>query len=399
MIWNALLLALREIRNNLLRSSLTTLGIVIGVGAVILMVTLGAGATSRITDEFSSLGNNLLAIVPGQENGPPTAVTPFEISVVDKIQREIPDLTEVVPELAVQGVLVNGNHNHNSQIDGTTNAYLHSRNWTLVAGREFSPAEILAGKSVCIIGETDRRELFGDQVPVGQRIRINKITCEIIGILAPKGVSTFGQDMDELVLMPLKAVQRKIAGNTEVNVIRVLVDRPENIAHVKDLIQRLMREVRHIIPGQVDDFSVEDLQEITQIVTAVTLVLTAFLSAVAAVSLLVGGIGIMNIMLVSVTERTREIGIRLAIGARERDVLLQFLIEAILMSAFGGILGVLLGLGGSAAICYALKIPFVFQPGIVIIAVGFAAIVGVAFGYFPARRAARLDPIEALRHE
>ena len=399
MIWNALLLALREIRNNLLRSSLTTLGIVIGVGAVILMVTLGAGATSRITDEFSSLGNNLLAIVPGQENGPPTAVTPFEISVVDKIQREIPNLTEVVPELAVQGVLVNGNHNHNSQIDGTTNAYLHSRNWTLVAGREFSPAEILAGKSVCIIGETDRRELFGDQVPIGQRIRINKITCEIIGILAPKGVSTFGQDMDELVLMPLKAVQRKIAGNTEVNVIRVLVDRPENIAHVKDLIQRLMREVRHIIPGQVDDFSVEDLQEITQIVTAVTLVLTAFLSAVAAVSLLVGGIGIMNIMLVSVTERTREIGIRLAIGARERDVLLQFLIEAILMSAFGGILGVLLGLGGSAAICFALKIPFVFQPGIVIIAVGFAAIVGVAFGYFPARRAARLDPIEALRHE
>jgi putative ABC transport system permease protein len=399
MIWNAFLLALREIRNNLLRSSLTTLGIVIGVGAVILMVTLGAGATSRITDEFSSLGNNLLAIVPGQENGPPTAVTPFEISVVEKIQREIPNLTEVVPELAVQGVLVNGNHNHNSQIDGTTNAYLHSRNWTLVAGREFSPAEILAGKSVCIIGETDRRELFGDQVPVGQRIRINKITCEIIGILAPKGVSTFGQDMDELVLMPLKAVQRKIAGNTQVNVIRVLVDRPENIAHVKDLIQRLMREVRHIIPGQVDDFSVEDLQEITQIVTAVTLVLTAFLSAVAAVSLLVGGIGIMNIMLVSVTERTREIGIRLAIGARERDVLLQFLIEAILMSAFGGILGVLLGLGGSAAICYALKIPFVFQPGIVIIAVGFAAIVGVAFGYFPARRAARLDPIEALRHE
>jgi len=399
MIWNALLLALREIRNNLLRSSLTTLGIVIGVGAVILMVTLGAGATTRITAEFSSLGNNLLAIVPGQENGPPTAVTPFEISVVDKIQREIPNLTEVVPELAVQGVLVNGNHNHNSQIDGTTNAYLHSRNWTLIAGREFSPAEILAGKSVCIIGETDRRELFGDQVPVGQRIRINKITCEIIGVLAPKGVSTFGQDMDELVLMPLKAVQRKIAGNTEVNVIRVLVDRPENIAHVKDLIQRLMREVRHIIPGQVDDFSVEDLQEITQIVTAVTLVLTAFLSAVAAVSLLVGGIGIMNIMLVSVTERTREIGIRLAIGARERDVLLQFLIEAILMSAFGGILGVLLGLGGSAAICYALKIPFVFQPGIVIIAVGFAAIVGVAFGYFPARRAARLDPIEALRHE
>jgi putative ABC transport system permease protein len=399
MIWNAFLLALREIRNNLLRASLTTLGIVIGVAAVILMVTLGSAATQKVTGEFASLGNNLLAIVPGQPNGPPTAVTPFDMSIVEKIQREVPDISEVVPELAVQAVLVNGNRNHNSQVNGTTNAYLHSRNWALVAGREFSPAEILAGKSVCILGETDRRELFGDQVPIGQRIRINKISCEVIGVLEPKGVSTFGQDMDELVLMPLKAVQRKLAGNTDVNVIRVLVDREENIAHVKDTIQRLMREARHILPGQVDDFDVEDLQEITKIVTSTTLILTAFLSAVAAVSLLVGGIGIMNIMLVSVTERTREIGIRLAIGARERDVLLQFLIEAIVMSALGGVLGVLIGLGGSAAIAAALKLPFVFQPGIVLIAVGFSAIVGVAFGYFPARRAARLDPIEALRHE
>jgi len=399
MIWNAFLLALREIRNNILRASLTTLGIVIGVSAVILMVTLGNAATQKVTGEFASLGNNLLALVPGQQNGPPTAVTPFDMAIVEKIERDVPNLTAVVPELAEQAVLVNGNHNHNSQVNGTTNAYMHSRNWALVAGREFSPAELLAGKSVCIIGETDRRELFGDQMPIGQRIRLNKISCEVIGVLEPKGVSTFGQDMDELVLMPLKAVQRKIAGNTDVNVIRVLVDRPENIAHVKDVIQRLMREARHIIPGQVDDFDVEDLQEITRIVTTVTLVLTAFLSAVAAISLLVGGIGIMNIMLVSVTERTREIGIRLAIGARERDVLLQFLIEAIVMSALGGVLGVLIGLGGSAAICAALKLPFVFQPGIVVIAVSFAAIVGVAFGYFPARRAARLDPIEALRHE
>jgi putative ABC transport system permease protein len=399
MIWNALLLALREIRNNLLRSSLTTLGIVIGVGAVILMVTLGAGANLKVTGEFASLGNNLLAIVPGQQNGPPTATTPFDMSIVDKIEREIPNIAQIVPELAVQAVLVNGNHNHNSQVNGTTNAYMESRQWGLVAGREFSPAELLAGKSVCIVGETDRRELFGDQVPIGQRIRINKISCEIIGILEPKGVSTFGQDMDELVLMPLKAVQRKLAGNTEVNVIRVLVDKQENIEHVKDLVERLLREARHILPGQVDDFSVQDLRQISQIVTTVTLVLTAFLSAVAAVSLLVGGIGIMNIMLVSVTERTREIGIRLAIGARERDVLMQFLIEAILMSALGGVLGVLIGLGGSAAIAAALKLPFVFQPAIVIIAVGFSAIVGVAFGYFPARRAARLDPIEALRHE
>jgi putative ABC transport system permease protein len=224
MIWNALLLALREIRNNLLRAGLTTLGIVIGVSAVILMVTLGAAANLKVTGEFASLGNNLLIVLPGQPNGPPTATVPFDLSVVDKIQREIPNLSDVVPELAVQGVVVNGNHNHNTQIDGTNNAYMHSRNWGLVAGREFSPAEMLAGKSVCILGETDRRELFGDQTPIGARIRINKISCEVIGLLEPKGVSTFGQDMDELVLMPLKAVQRKIAGNTEVNVIRVSVD-------------------------------------------------------------------------------------------------------------------------------------------------------------------------------
>jgi len=399
MIWNALLLALREIRNNLLRAGLTTLGIVIGVSAVILMVTLGAAANLKVTGEFASLGNNLLIVLPGQPNGPPTATVPFDLSVVDKVQREIPNLSDVVPELAVQGVVVNGNHNHNTQIDGTNNAYMHSRNWGLVAGREFSPAEILAGKSVCILGETDRRELFGDQTPIGARIRINKISCEVIGLLESKGVSTFGQDMDELVLMPLKAVQRKLAGNTEVNVIRVSVDSQEDMPHAKDMLQRLMREIRHIIPGQVDDFDVEDLQEVTQIVQSATLILTAFLSAVAAVSLLVGGIGIMNIMLVSVTERTREIGIRLAIGARERDVLLQFLIEAVVMSALGGVLGVLIGLGGSAAIAAALHLPFVFQPAIVFIAVGFAAIVGVAFGFFPARRAARLDPIEALRHE
>ena len=230
-------------------------------------------------------------------------------------------------------------------------------------------------------------------------LRINKATCEVIGFMSPKGESIFGQDMDDIILMPLKAVQRRLAGNTEVNVIRISVADEANIPSAKDQISRLMRERRHILPGQVDDFDVEDLKEVAQIVTGVTVVLTAFLSAVAAISLLVGGIGIMNIMLVSVTERTREIGIRLAIGARERDVLLQFLIEAIVMSALGGLLGVLIGLGGSAAAAAALKLPFVFQPGVVVFAVVFAAIVGVAFGFFPARRAARLDPIEALRHE
>jgi len=399
MIMNALLLALREIRNNLLRAGLTTLGVVIGVAAVILMVTLGAGATKRVTSDIGSLGNNMLILVPGQQRGPPTAVTPFDMSTVDAVQREIPGLSEVVPELAVQGVAVNGNRNHATQIDGTTNAYMRTRSWDMSDGREFSPAEILGGKSVCIVGQTVRHELYGDQVLLGTRLRVNKATCEIVGFLAPKGESIFGQDMDDIILMPLKTVQRRLAGNTEVNVIRISVANEAGIPGAKEQITRLMRERRHILPGQFDDFDVEDLKEITQIITGVTVILTAFLSAVAAVSLLVGGIGIMNIMLVSVTERTREIGIRLAIGARERDVLLQFLIEAIVMSALGGVVGVLIGLAGSAVIAGALKLPFVFQPGIVIVAVAFAAIVGVTFGFFPALRAARLDPIEALRHE
>jgi putative ABC transport system permease protein len=399
MTLNAFLLALREIRNNLLRAGLTTLGIVIGVGAVILMVTLGAGANSRVTSDIATMGNNMLILFPGQRNGPPTASTPFDIATVDAIQRDVPGLAQVVPELTVPGVAVSGNHNHSTQIDGTTNAYLASRNWPITYGRDFSPAELLAGKSVCILGETVRHDLFGDQIPIGERIRINKVTCDVIGLLEPKGTSSFGQDMDELVLMPLKAVQRKLAGSTEINLIRISVANQADIPHAKDAINRLMRERRHILPGQADDFDLADMAEITQVVQGVAAILTAFLSAVAAISLLVGGIGIMNIMLVSVTERTREIGVRLAIGARERDVLLQFLIEAVVMSASGGIVGVLLGLAGSAALAHALKLPFIFQPGIVVIAVLFAAGVGVAFGYFPARRAARLDPIEALRHE
>jgi len=399
MMLNAFLLALREIRNNLLRAGLTTLGIVIGVGAVILMVTLGAGATKRVSADIATMGNNLLVLFPGQPKGPPTATTPFDMATVDAIQRDVPGLAEVVPELAVQGVAVSGNHNHSTQIDGTTNAYLTSRNWPVLYGRDFAPAEILSGKSVCILGETVRRDLYGDQIPIGARMRINKVTCEVIGILTAKGTSSFGQDMDELVLMPLKAVQRRLAGNTEINLIRISVANQSEMGHAKEAIMRLMRERRHIVPGQADDFDLQDMQEVTQIVQSVTGILTAFLSAVAAISLLVGGIGIMNIMLVSVTERTREIGIRLAIGARERDVLLQFLIEAVVMSASGGIVGVLWGLGGSAALASVLGIPFIFQPGVVILAVGFAALVGVAFGYFPARRAARLDPIEALRHE
>jgi putative ABC transport system permease protein len=400
MMLNAFLLALREIRNNLLRAGLTTLGIVIGVGAVIAMVTLGTGATQSVTSTISSMGRNLLFVTPGlRRNGPPSAATNFDEADADAVQREVPGLAAVAPSVTRSSVAVLGNRNRITTLTGATEPYFVARDWTIALGRGFSLSEIRAGKSVCILGQTVRDDLFGDSDPVGQKMRMDKVACEVVGVLAMKGKSSFGGDPDDTVIMPLHAVQRRFAGNNAVNIIWLSVADAADIPKVKVQIATLMRTRRHIAEGSADDFAVNDLQEISTMVTQTTGILTAFLSAVAAVSLLVGGIGIMNIMLVSVTERTREIGIRLAIGARARDVLMQFLIEAVVMSASGGIVGILLGLAGSAALSNLLEIPFIFQPGIVIVAVLFAAGVGVAFGYFPARRAARLDPIEALRHE
>jgi putative ABC transport system permease protein len=400
MIANAFILALREIRNNLLRASLTTLGIVIGVGAVIAMVTLGSGATKRVTSDIASMGRNLLILIPGQRRpGTLVAAPNFQIEDAQAIARDVPGLSATAPSVSRSVVAVAANRNRTTQVTGTTNDFLTAREWPLLVGRNFSLAESRSGKSVCILGETVRHELFGAQDPIGERIRVDKISCEVIGLLSAKGQSTFGTDQDDLVLMPLKTVQRRLAGNTDVSLIWMSVTRASDIDHVKDAITKLMRERRHVGAGAAEDFQVQDMQEVSRMVTSTTAILTAFLSAVAAVSLLVGGIGIMNIMLVSVTERTREIGIRLAIGARERDVLLQFLIEAVVMSALGGVIGVLIGLAGSAAAASALKLPFVLRPEVIVVAVLFSAGVGVAFGYFPARRAARLDPIEALRHE
>jgi putative ABC transport system permease protein len=401
MIGNALVLALREIRNNLMRATLTTLGIVIGVGAVIAMVTLGNGATQSVTDTISSIGNNLLFVTPGTRSsgGPPAQAANFQISDADVLRREVISLSYVVPTNQATASAILGNRNHTTSVTGATLQYFPARNWKVVSGRAFNETEDKTGKSVCVIGETVRRELFGSQDPVGQRIRLNKITCEVVGLLEAKGRSTFGQDQDDYVIMPIRAVQRRLIGNNDVYTIMVGVQNEAGIPHAKTEIAKVMRVRRHITGNQKNNFDVQDLREIGNIITNITGILTAFLAAIAAVSLLVGGIGIMNVMLVSVTERTREIGIRLAIGARERDVLLQFLIEAVVLSALGGIVGIGLGLAGAAAGAAVLKLPFVFQPGIIVIAVLFSAAVGVAFGYFPARKAARLDPIEALRYE
>jgi putative ABC transport system permease protein len=401
MIGNALILALREIRNNLMRAALTTLGIVIGVGAVIAMVTLGNGATASVTNTISSIGKNLLFVTPGahRDGGPPAQAPAFQISDADTLRREVFSLAEVVPVVETSASAILGNRNKTTTVTGASTDWFAARSWNVVSGRRFNETEDRTGKSVCVIGETVRHELFGGQDPVGQRIRLNKITCDVVGLLESKGRNTFGQDQDNYVIMPIRTVQRRLIGPIYVNYIIVEVQNEAAITHAKEEITKVMRTRRHITGNQKDNFDVQDLREIGNMLSSITGVLTAFLAAIAAVSLLVGGIGIMNVMLVSVTERTREIGIRLAIGARERDVLLQFLIEAVVLSALGGTVGIALGLAGAAAGTAALGLPFIFQPGIVVIAVLFSAAVGVAFGYFPARRAARLDPIEALRHE
>ena len=400
MIGNAFLLALREIRNNLMRSMLTTLGIIIGVGAVIMMVTLGNGATSSITDTIASMGRNLLILSPGQRRpGTLNTAPSFQIADATALKRDVGSLAAVAPVASSSAAAILGNHNHTTNIYGTTNEYFTARELGIVLGRKFNISEDNSGKSVCILGETVRKELFGAQDPIGQRMRLGKISCEVIGVLESKGKSTFGQDQDDIVIMPIRAVQRRMTGNNDVAMIWISVQAASMIDHAKADIIKLMRERRRIAQSAQDDFETSDMKEISNQISTITGTLTAFLSAIAAVSLLVGGIGIMNIMLVSVTERTREIGIRLAIGARARDVLLQFLIEAVVISALGGIIGILIGLVGSVGIAALLKLPFVFQPGIVAIAVLFSAGIGVAFGYFPARRAASLDPIEALRHE
>jgi len=403
MLWETLLLAQREIRRNVLRSSLTILGIVIGVAAVITMVTVGNGATAKVTSDISKLGSNMLHLRPGQgRRGPGGArigANPFDAADVAAIERQILGLRAVAPTAGSSGQAIYGNENWSTSVTGRTNAFMVVRDWPLDSGRTFTQGEMRAGKAVCILGKTVRDRLFGGQDPMGATIRLGKISFKVIGVLVSKGQSSFGSDQDDIVVIPLRTLQRRLTGNTDITTVLVSARDGVSTEKVKADMERLMRERRHIGRNKEDDFHVRDMQEIVSTLTGTTRVLTGLLGAVAAVSLLVGGIGIMNIMLVSVTERTREIGTRLAIGALEREVLMQFLVEAVVLSSFGGLCGIALGLAAAAFGASALAVPFVFDPGIVAVAFAFSAAVGVLFGYVPARKAARLDPIEALRHE
>jgi putative ABC transport system permease protein len=403
MLWETILLAQREIRRNVMRSSLTILGIVIGVAAVIAMVTLGQGATAKVTSDIAKLGSNMLQVRPGQgfrgPGGARTSSDPFEMADGSAISRDISGIKAVAPTAGTTAQAIYGNQNWSTSVTGSTSAFLDVRAWTLESGRRFTEGELRAGKAVCILGSTVRKELLGRQDPLGVTIRLGKIPFKVIGLLASKGQSSFGRDQDDFVLVPLRAFQRRFAGNTDVTAIFVSAQDGVSTEKLKADIERLMRERRRLSADKEDDFHVGDMQEIVDTLTSSTRVLTGLLGAVAAVSLLVGGIGIMNIMLVSVTERTREIGTRLAIGALEREVLMQFLVEAVVLSSFGGMCGIILGLSAAALGANSLGIPFVFKPEIVVIAFVFSSAVGVIFGYFPARKAAHLDPIEALRHE
>ncbi len=399
MWWSALSLALREIRRNLLRSTLTMLGIIIGVAAVITMVTIGNGTTARITAQIESLGSNMLILRPGQRylGGSRDAARQLDLSDAEVLRRELPAIAAAAGVTNKALTVVYGNSNWTTSVSGMENDYLIVRNWPLARGRLITDSEQRAGAPVCLLGATVQRELFGNLDPIGETLRLGKIACVVIGALAAKGQSAMGSDQDDVILMPLRAHWRLISGDQTVS--HIYLSARDNTGKAKHDVELLMRERRHINPGNDDDFSIIDMKEIARTMTGTTEIMTSLLGAVAAVSLIVGGIGIMNIMLVSVTERTREIGIRLAIGALEREVQRQFLVEAIVLSSVGGIVGIVVALIASYFIANALQVPLLLDGSIILLAFLFSAAVGVVFGYFPARKAARLDPIEALRHE
>ncbi|MFM1907842.1 MAG: hypothetical protein RLZZ591_1519 [Pseudomonadota bacterium] len=400
MLLNTLLLALRSIRRNLLRSFLTILGIVIGVSAVITMVTLGNGATLAVQSQIAGLGTNLLQVRPGQRLGPGGGGGPsFRESDAEAIASQIGGVAAVAPESRSGGTLVAQGRNWSSSFIGSTNAWLTVGNWKLLAGRPFTDDEQRAGAAVCLIGSTVQRELMSGRPSVGESLRVRDMSCEVIGVLASKGQGAFGNDQDDMVLLPIKTLQRRVTGNIRVNTLLVSMVEGSDPTRVKASLTQLLRERRKLASTDEDNFNVLDTKQLAETLSGTTKVLTTLLGAVAAVSLLVGGIGIMNIMLVSVTERTREIGLRLAIGALEREVLLQFLIEAVVLAALGGLIGIVLATGTSLALARVMDVPYLFNPGVNLLSFGFSAAIGVVFGYFPARRAARLDPIDALRHE
>jgi len=402
-------IALRALRVNKLRSMLTMLGIIIGVGAVITMISVGGGAQARVEEQIKALGSNLMIIIPGSVTaggariGSGGAQTLTEDDAA-AIAREIPEVQVAAPALRGGEQVIAGAANWSVTIQGVTPDYFVAREWNIASGRGFDPQDVTRSAKVAIIGQSTANQLFADADPIDQQVRIRNVPFTIIGVLESKGQSMGGVDQDDVVMVPITTARNKVFGNPQgrlrrVGQISVKTFDGMDMKEAELKIAELLRQRHRRQPGQENDFSIRNLTEILQAREESSKVLTLLLAAVASVSLLVGGIGIMNIMLVSVTERTREIGLRMAVGARRQDILKQFLVEAVTLSLLGGLLGILLGLGGSVAIGELAGWRTELQPESVLLSVGFAAAIGMFFGFYPARKASRLLPIEALRYE
>jgi putative ABC transport system permease protein len=400
-------ISFRALRVNKMRSALTMLGIIIGVGAVIAMIAVGTGASRRISEHISKMGSNLLMIVPGATTtggvrmGSGTQPT-LTLADAEAILKESRAVSDVAPVLSGVAQVVYGHQNWSTGVVGTTPGMLNVRDWPLASGRSFTQQDVRSATKVCLLGQTVAENLFGDMDPTGQVIRIKKIPFTVIGVLAPKGQSPQGQDQDDTIYVPVTTAQKKLFGTTFPGMVRTIMVKAkstEELASAEKQINELLKQRHRIGPKQDNDFTVRNLTQFMQAQEASTEAMTMLLGAIASVSLLVGGIGIMNIMLVSVTERTREIGIRMAIGAKTWDIRLQFIIEALILSLIGGIAGIIAGVSGSLIISALAGWSTVVSPLSVLIAFGFSGFVGMFFGFYPAYKASLLDPIEALRYE
>jgi putative ABC transport system permease protein len=406
-IFASLRIALRALTVNKMRSALTMLGIIIGVGAVIAMIAVGSGAKKRIADQIASMGSNILIVLSGSStsggirHGAGTVPT-LTVDDAKTILTEIPGVRHVAPNLSGIAQVVFGNQNWSTIIYGTTPEILEIRDWPLASGRPFTQQDVDGATKVCLLGKTVVENLFGGIDPIGQVIRIKKVPFTIIGVLSPKGQSTWGQDQDDIIFAPLTTAQKRLFGMQFPGMVRVITIQarePEVMKTVEEQITDLLRQRHRIQPGQENDFSVRNLTEIASSAEQSAQVMSLLLGAIASISLIVGGIGIMNIMLVSVTERTREIGIRIAVGAKGRDILLQFLIESLVLSLVGGTLGIGIGVAGTYILSTFTQWPILFSIQAILLAFLFAGSVGVFFGFYPARKASLLNPIEALRYE
>ncbi|HXG48025.1 MAG TPA: ABC transporter permease [Methylomirabilota bacterium] len=398
-------IAIRALRRNALRSLLTMLGIIIGVGAVIAMVSIGNGAKARVEAQIASLGQNVLLVLSGNVSrggfrfgfGSPGTL---KVEDYDAIRREVEGIAGISPEVRASGQVAAGNQNHVPSISGVGTDYIHIRSWELESGENFTEADVRNANKVALIGKTAAETLFGEGVdPVGEIIRIRNAPFTIVGYLKPKGMSMTGNDQDDVILIPYTSAMKRLTGDTSFRSFNVQAASPALVPDVQNQITELLRQRHKITSDKEDDFLVRTQQEISDTATETSRVMTLLLGSIAGVSLLVGGIGIMNIMLVSVTERTREIGIRMSIGARGRDILLQFLTEAVTLSVVGGLIGIGIGIGASRAISQKLGWTTLISSDSIVLAFVFSAAIGIFFGFYPARKAARLDPIDALRYE